>query len=99
MENLTPITLATAQTITNVVDKVIITANVHNDEQGTLEHHYMTLLTDGTPYKRGAMQYATVEERDAFWAKVDTEVAAGSTVRDALNSVAQADVLAKIASA
>lgn len=88
--------LPTPKVITQTVTDVIITGVNHNFEDGTLEVNYMTLLDDGTPYQRGTNRLDNELDIADMYATINTAVAEGSTVRQAIDAIVTDQVIASI---
>jgi hypothetical protein len=88
--------LSTPQVITKTVTELEITSVVHNFEEGSLEVHYMTYLDDGTPHMRGNSRLTNETSIAAMYASIDTNVANGETVREAIDTIISAQILGSL---
>ena len=68
-------TLTTPIVDTLEVTTVKLTGFVNNREEFRCDIHYMTSLSDGTPYQRGTLTIDGTEAYDAFAAEMDAELA------------------------
>ena len=75
------------------VTSVKVTGFVNNREELRCEIHYMTSLSDGTPYQRGNITIDGTEAYDAFAAEMDAELAGGLGYEKTLSANLYAKVL------
>ena len=90
------IVLPTPTTETLVATNVQITGVVNNIEEGRFEIHYMILLEDGTPYKRGQVVINGYDDVKALYAEQDAAMATGKTFEVASAEILYNKVLASL---
>ena len=86
------LTTPTVETLN--VTSVKVTGFVNNREELTTEIHYMTSLSDGTPYQRGNIKTDGVEEYAVLCGEIEAALVANSDYETALSSVLYARVFA-----
>ena len=86
-------TLTTPIVDTLEVTTVKLTGFVNNREEFRCDIHYMTSLSDGTPYQRGTLTIDGTEAYDAFAAEMDAELAGGLGYEKTLSDNLYAKVL------
>ena len=88
------LTTPTVETLN--VTSVKVTGFVNNREELTTEIHYMTSLSDGTPYQRNNLRTSGVEEYAVLCTEIETALASNTDYEDALASVLYTRVLAAL---
>jgi len=88
--------LTTPITETLEVTSVKVTGFVNNREELTTEIHYMTSLSDGTPYQRNNLRTDGVEEYAVLCTEIEAALALNPDYEAALASVLYTRVLASI---
>jgi len=86
--------LSTPTVETLTIANVKVTGFVNNREELTTEIHYMTSLSDGTPYQRGSIRTDGTVEYDVLCGEIEAALAVNSDYETALSSVLYARVLA-----
>jgi len=89
-------TLSIPITVTNTANTVQITGFVNNIEEERCEIHYMTILEDGAPYKRGNVLIKGYDAVKALYAEQDAATADGKDFETASAEILYAKVLAQL---
>ena len=90
------IVLPTPKTETLVATNVQITGFVNNIEEGRCEVHYIVLLEDGTPYKRGQVVINGYDDVKALYAELDVLISTGKTFEESSTELLYGKVLASL---
>jgi len=81
---------------TTTATTIQITGFVNNIEEERCEIHYMILLEDGAPYKRGNLVVSGHDEAKALYAEYDTVMAEGKNFETASTEILYRRVLESI---
>jgi hypothetical protein len=90
-------TLTTPIIETKTANTVQITGLYNKIEEESLEIHYITLLEDGTPYKRDLVVFKGYDTVKALYAELDVIIATGKTFEEASTELLYSKALYQLA--